>query len=167
MTKNEFYDFTLDAYRPVETMMRMVPADKLEWRPKPNFMSLGQLVYHLAEGVGLPLRCLITGEWPFSGEEQMEEVMKLENLPSCTVAEARKKLEADKAILRQCLDGVSEEDFAHKVFTAPWGAQGKLERMAIDFREHFTNHKMQLFTYLKLLGLPVNTDTLYFGKTAG
>ena len=33
--------------------------------------------------------------------------------------------------------------------------------MGFDFREHFTNHKMQLFTYLKMLGLPVNTNTLY------
>jgi hypothetical protein len=38
-----------------------------------------------------------------------------------------------------------------------------MERMAISFREHFTNHKMQLFTYLKLLGFPVDTGTLYFG----
>ena len=38
-----------------------------------------------------------------------------------------------------------------------------MERMAVLFREHFTNHKMQLFTYLKLLGLPVNTETLYGG----
>jgi hypothetical protein len=37
----------------------------------------------------------------------------------------------------------------------------KMERMTIAFLEHFINHKMQLFTYLKLLGLPVNTETLY------
>jgi hypothetical protein len=36
-----------------------------------------------------------------------------------------------------------------------------MEPMAIHFLEHFNNHKMQLFTYLKLLGLPVNTQTLY------
>jgi hypothetical protein len=38
-----------------------------------------------------------------------------------------------------------------------------VEKMALDFREHFVNHKMQLFTYLKLLGFPVNTETLYIG----
>jgi hypothetical protein len=43
--------------------------------------------------------------------------------------------------------------------------QGKMERMSLTFREHFTNHKMQLFTYLKLLGLPVNTGTLYSGES--
>jgi hypothetical protein len=49
------------------------------------------------------------------------------------------------------------------VVSTPWGWSGKLERMLVLFREHFTNHKMQLFTYLKLLGLPVNTETLYGG----
>lgn len=167
MTKDEFYECVMDAYRPGETLIRMVPPDKLEWRPQPNFMSLGQLLYHLGDGVGLPLRCLVTGQWPFTSPEQMVEIVKLENLPSCGVAEALKKLEADKRILRECLDDITEEDFAHRVVSAPWGTEGKIERMAMDFREHFTNHKMQLFTYLKLLGFPVDTDILYLGKSAG
>jgi hypothetical protein len=29
--------------------------------------------------------------------------------------------------------------------------------------DHWANHKYQLFFYLKLLGLPVNTMTLYVG----
>ena len=64
-------------------------------------------------------------------------------------------------VLRQVLDGLSEEDFANKVVSVPWGWNCKMERMAIGFLGHFLNHKMQLFTYLKLLGLPVNTETLY------
>jgi len=163
MTKNEYYECVMDAYRPAEALIRRVPPDKLEWRPGPKFMSLGQLLRHLADGVGLPLRCLLTNDWPFQSPEAMEEQMKLENLPSCGVEEAVKKLEEDKAVLRQALAGVSEADFSQKIVSAPWGTKGKVERMAVDFREHFTNHKMQLFTYLKLLDLPVNTDTLYFG----
>jgi hypothetical protein len=42
-----------------------------------------------------------------------------------------------------------------------------MEAMALTFREHFTNHKMQLFTYLKLLGLSVDTGTLYSGESMG
>ena len=163
MTKNEYYDFVLEAYRPAEALMRMVPRDKLDWRPGPKFMSLGQLIHHLADGVGVGLRCLLNDDWPFKGEEEMMEQMKLENLPSCGVEEGLKKLEDDKSVLRQVLGGVSEADFSQKVVSAPWGTKGKIERMAIDFREHFTNHKMQLFMYLKVLGLPVNTETLYFG----
>lgn len=166
MTKNEFYDCVMEAYRPAEALIRMVPADKLEWRPGPNFMSLGQVICHLGEGMGSELRCLFTGQWPHT-MEQMMELMKLENYPSCAVEEALSKLEKDKTVLREFLDSLSEEDFTHKVVSAPWGMGGKMERMAISFLEHFTNHKMQLFTYLKLLGFPVHTGTLYFGESAG
>jgi hypothetical protein len=124
VTKNDYYEFVMDAFRPAKTLIGMVPADKLDWRPGPKFMSLGQLINHLSEPMGDGLRCLITNKWPFTPEQM-------------------------------------EEDFAQMPVSAPWGWKGKLEVLALSFREHFTNHKMQLFTYLKLLGLPVDTSTLY------
>lgn len=161
MNKDEYRQYVLDAYKPAETMMRMAPADKLDWKPAPNFMSLGQLLHHLSEGVGSGLEMLVRGNWP--SMEEMEKGMKQENLPSCSAEEALRRLEQDKAALHDVLAGISEEDFANKVVSVPWGWKSKMERMALDFREHFIHHKMQLFTYLKLLGLPVNTETLYFG----
>jgi len=159
MTKNEYYDMVMDAYRPAEKLIGMVPVDKIDWAPGPTFMRTGQVLCHLSEGVGGGLEMLVTSKWP--SMKEMEEAMKLEKLPSCSVQEALDKLKKDKEILRQVLDGLSEEDFANKVVTVPWGMTAKMERMTISFLEHFINHKMQLFTYLKLLGLPVNTETLY------
>ena len=161
MTKDEFYDFVMQAYQPALTMIRMAPTDKLDWRPGPKFMSLDQVICHLSTGLGHDGRILITGDWP--APEKMLEEMRQENMPSCTPAEALANLEKDKTTLREVLAGVSEEDFAQRVVSVPWGAQGKLEKMMLYFREHFTNHKQQLFTYLKLLGLPVDTTTLYGG----
>lgn len=161
MTKDEFCQYVLDAYRPAESMLRMVPADKLAWKPGPTFMNLGQLICHLSGGVGADLAVLVSGNWPTP--EEMNQSMKLENIPACSVEEALSRLEKDKTTLREVLSSIAEEDFANKVVSVPWGWQSKMERMALEFREHFINHKMQLFTYLKLLGLRVNTNTLYFG----
>jgi uncharacterized damage-inducible protein DinB len=161
MTRNEYYECVMDAFRPAEKLISMVPSDKLDWRPGPKFMSLGQVISHLTESLGDGIRLLVTNRWP--SMEEMEAEMKLENRPSCSVEEALKRLNADKKTLREVLDGISEEDFAQKIVTVPWGMKGKLERMALFFLEHFTNHKMQLFTYLKLLDLPVDTSTLYVG----
>ena len=161
MTKDEFYDFVMQAYQPALTMIRMAPADKLDWSPGLKFMSLGQVVCHLSTGLGRDVRVLITGDWP--APEKMAEEMRQESMPSCTPAEALANLEKDKSTLREVLASVSEEDFAQRVVSVPWGVQGKLEKMMLYFREHFTNHKQQLFTYLKLLGLPVDTTTLYGG----
>jgi hypothetical protein len=124
-------------------------------------MTLGRLICHLSLGVGDGIRLLHSGEWP--SEEEMLTGMKQANLPTCGVEEALGKLEADKKTLSDALAGISEQEFASKTVSVPWGVQGKMEVLALSFLEHFTNHKMQLFFYLKLLGLPVNTQTLYFG----
>jgi hypothetical protein len=155
--KEEFYQYALDSFRPTEAMLKMVPADKLDWKPGPSFMTLGQLICHLSDGIGTELRMAVTNAWP------KPEDVKQGQMPSCGVQEALDKLEKDKTTLQEVLSGISEEDFANKVISVPWGWKSRTEKMALDFREHFTNHKMQLFTYLKLLGFPVNTETLYMG----
>jgi DinB superfamily len=161
MTKDDFYGLVTQAFRPATTLIKMVPADKLDWQPGPKFMTFGQLICHLGSGVGEGVRLLHTGQWP--SMEEMQTGMKQENLPSCGVEEALNKLEADKQILRAALEEISEDDFTGRIVSVPWGFQGKFELLALGFLEHFTNHKMQLFTYLKLLDMPVSTPTLYFG----
>jgi len=157
--KDEYFQYVLDCYKPAEKMLTMVPADKLDWKPGPTFLSMGQLMCHLAGGIGGELRMMIDNTWP-----QMGDLAEgLTNMPSCNVQEALAKLEQDKSVLREVLAGMTEEDFASKIVSVPWGWKSKMELMALNFRDHFVHHKMQLFTYLKLLGLPVNTETLYFG----
>jgi len=35
MTKNDYYECVMEAYGPAATLIRMVPSDKLDWRPGP------------------------------------------------------------------------------------------------------------------------------------
>jgi hypothetical protein len=159
--KDDYYQYALAAFRPAENMLKMISPDKLDYRPAPNFMSIGQLICHLGDGIGTELRMVINNSFPKA--EEMSGPPELAKFPTCTVEEALSKLEKDKTTLLEILAGITEEEFATKIVSVPWGWTSNLERMALDFREHFVNHKMQLFTYLKLLGLPVNTQTLYFG----
>jgi len=159
MTKNEFCEVVLQSIQPAEKLIGMVPADKLGWKPGPTFMNIGQVICHLSDGVGVGLETLVSGKWP--SMEEMEAGMKLENMPSCGVQEALSKLEKDKTILRATFDGLSEDDFTNRVVSVPWGWKAKTEIMSVAFLGHFNNHKMQLFIYLKLLGLPANTEILY------
>jgi uncharacterized damage-inducible protein DinB len=158
--KDEFFQYALDAYKPAAAMLKMIPADKLDWKPGPTFMSMGQLICHLGDGIGTELSMVMNNSFP--KPEEMAEAMK-QTPPTCNVQEALAKLEKDKATLREVLAGVTEDEFAGKIVSVPWGWKFTIEMMALNFREHFTNHKMQLFTYLKLLGFPVNTETLYMG----
>ena len=161
MNKEEFRQYVIDAFRPAESLIKMVPADKLEWKPGADFMTMGQLICHLCDGgIGDALRKTISGDWP--EPEELEASMK-HAMPLCDVQGALNKLEQEKKVLSETLAGVSEEDFQNKIVSVPWGWEAKIEQIALRFLEHFFHHKMQLFTYLKLLGLPVNTTTLYFG----
>lgn len=159
MTKNEFCEMVMQSFRPAEKLVGMVPADKLDWKPGPTFMSVGQVVYHLSDGLGAGLEITLSGKWP--SMEEMDGAMKLENMPCCGVREALDRLAKDSQTLKTTLAGLSEEDFTNRVVSVPWGMTAKVEIMSLSFLGHFNNHKMQLFLYLKLLGLPVNTETLY------
>ncbi len=159
MKKDEYLQFALDAYKPAEAMLKMVSSDKLDWKPGPSFMTMGQLICHLGGGIGGELRMAIDNSWP-----KPEEMMDLsKSMPACNVQEALSKLESDKTVLREVLAEITEQDFANRIVSVPWGWKFNIEMMALNFRDHFVNHKMQLFTYLKLLGFPVNTETLYMG----
>jgi hypothetical protein len=156
--KDEFYEYALGAFRPAESLLKLVPADKLDWKPGPSFMTMGQLICHMGSGIGTELQMLVDNSWPTPPEGGGHPPML-----SCSAQEALAMLEKDKGTLRAILARFTEEEFANKVFSVPWGWKGSLEKMSLDFRDHFVHHKMQLFMYLKLLGFAVNTETLYMG----
>ena len=160
MKKEEYIQYVIDAFRPAETLIKMVPDDRLDWKPGEGFMTVGQLIGHLGEGVGDALRKTLHGDWP--APEATEGSMK-HSMPACNVDEALDKLKTDVIILEETLSGISEEDFQNLIVSVPWGWKAKTERLSLQFLEHFFHHKMQLFMYLKMMGFPVNTETLYFG----
>ncbi|MGH7407028.1 MAG: hypothetical protein ACREKF_03360, partial [Candidatus Methylomirabilales bacterium] len=55
-------------------------------------------------------------------------------------------------------------DWDARMVRLPWGKPTPLSRVSVDLAGHWLNHKMQLFFYLKMLGHPVNTMTLYMGE---
>jgi len=83
-------------------------------------------------------------------------------MPTCSKSEALQAIEKD---LNDAIDfiekDISEEDFFSKVVSAPWGFKGEIRKAVLMAKDHLVNHKMQLHIYLKLLGQPVNTQTLY------
>lgn len=161
MKKQDFFKMMQTTQAPLKGMIEMVPGDKLDWRPADNFMSIGQLLKHLSENWGF-VKMMVKNEFPDMTPEKMEESMKLENLPSYTPEEALTSMEKDLADTIAFLENeVTDDDFLNKVIVAPWGFKGETWKAVLMAKEHLVNHKMQLHCYLKLLGLPVNTATLY------
>jgi uncharacterized damage-inducible protein DinB len=161
MNKQDFIEMMQKTQAPLKNMVEMIPDDKLDWAPGEGFMTVGQVIKHLSENWCV-IKMMATNEWPFSSEEEVAEAMKLENMPSCTKAEALSAMERDLSGAVDFIEHeVSEEDFFNKEISAPWGFKGPVWKAALMTKEHQVNHKMQLHIYLKQLGLPVNTETLY------
>lgn len=145
---------------PLKAMVEMIPDDKLDWAPVDGFMNMGQVIKHLSENWCI-IRMMITNDWPFD-EKQMEDMMKLENMPSCSKSEALSAMEKDlNESIAYVENEITDDDFFGKQVTAPWGFSGAIWQAVLMAQEHQANHKMQLHIYLKLLGLPVHTGTLY------
>ena len=161
MQKQDFVELIRQTHAPIAGMVHLIPDDKIDWAPPGSFMSIGQVLKHLSENWCI-IRMMVTDEWPFSSEQEMADAMKLENMPSCSKEEALAAMDKDLAESIAYLENeISEEDFFEKTVTAPWGFKGEIWKAVLVAKDHFLNHKMQLHVYLKQLGAPVHTGTLY------
>ena len=160
-----------DMYKITNGLLDLVDDSELDWTPPTgeNWMTMGQLLRHISDACGAPIRGFCTGEWgmPAEAESASAEDMipPAEALPTVSsVDEARRLLAADKALALDTLGEVSEERLAEEACTAPWDpTEMTLGHRLLQMAYHLGSHKAQLFYYLKLQGKPVNTRHLWGG----
>lgn len=161
MTPKQFIEYAESIYRPTAKLISLAPAGQLDWKPAAgNSMTLGQLLHHLSTCPGIFVAAVNNAFPPADAFQKfIQEDLKHTTTPEVAAREASRGWEEAKATL----SGVSEADFQTKLVNIPWGPPIPLWRASLGMAEHWANHKYQLFFYLKLLGLPVNTMTLYMG----
>lgn len=162
MKKKELAQLAETTYSQTAGLVKLVPGDKLDWRPSDtgNWWTMGQLLHHLPEATGGFMKGLIKGQWP---EDEEDAPSPGDEYPSISsVAEAIEKLEASRALTKRLLAELPEDDYSTRTVVAPW------DRVAFPLPGHLfgavmhqVTHKTQLFFYLKLLGVNVDTRHLY------
>ncbi len=161
MNKRDFIEQIRSTQNPLMKMVEMVPDNQLGWAPAEGFMTMGQLLKHLGQNWCI-VRMMVTDSWPTSSPEEMAEAMKLENMPACSKAEALEAMQKDLSEAAAYIESeISEGDFFSKIVSAPWGFRGEIWQAVLMAKDHQAHHKMQLHIYLKMLKVPVNTQTLY------
>lgn len=161
MTPKEFVEYAEAIYRPSAKLISLAPAGKLDWKPaQGDSMSLGQLLHHLSTCPG-GFVMAVNNAFPPSDTFQkfIQEDLKNSKTPEVAGRELSRGWDEAKAALL----GVSAAAFQAQMVAVPWGPPMPLWRTCLSMAEHWVNHKYQLFFYLKLLGQPVNTMTLYAG----
>ena len=167
-------DAVEDNYRATDILMAMGEAADLDWKPASgsNWMTTGQLLWHLTSACGYCCRCFLTGEWgPPDGVEAPEGstpeddmLPPAEGLPTIeSVQKARELLAADKQVALDAIAEAGEDKLAGETVAAPWDPEhpALYGRQFLGMVIHLQSHKSQLFYYLKLLGRDVNTMTLW------
>jgi hypothetical protein len=153
-------------------LLNKVDPHNLDWKPASgsNWMSVGQLLKHLAESCGGGCKGFVTGDWGLPPGVKMTDIPPEEMLPPAekmsaigSVEEAKKLLAADKALALKMIHQAGEKDLENKKLAAPWapGAEFPVGWQLHQMVRHLDLHKSQLFYYLKLQGKPVNTGDLW------
>jgi hypothetical protein len=165
MTKIEYVKFTKRIVDATRGLIKKTPADKLDWRPDPSFLKLSAVLHHVSNTVGSQLRDVMNEGWEYRAGETGGNT----GLPPAdaypvveSIEEAREMIDADWKLFEERFARVDENTFNDQVCKIPWMAPGTtLKEYMLLTSEHLSNHRMQLFLYLRLLGVKVDTTNLY------
>jgi uncharacterized damage-inducible protein DinB len=160
-----------DAYRVSARLVQLLEEKDLDWKPSDgsNWMTTGQLLYHLSKSCGVPTKGFVTGEWNMPAHTDVNEMKPEKALPAAeqlktvhSIDEALNLLADDKKLAIDAIRQSSEEDLSYRPSPAPWDPTPvNLGIRIMQMIDHLNQHKAQLFYYLKLQGKPVNTLHLY------
>jgi uncharacterized damage-inducible protein DinB len=133
-----------------ERILDRVPQDRLEWRPHPKSMSLGELAWHIAILPANAVKGLREGKREVGtsrpGPREGTEF----------VATFRRNLDELKAVLLSTPDEVLlTERFAFVRNSEPVVSFPKLGFIRTVMMNHSIHHRGQLTVYLRLLDVPV------------
>ena len=161
MTRKEYLKFIEGTYKAARGLIQLTPDNKLDFKPKEGLMTIAQVLKHLTTCLGASLSPAITNSWPEIPEEEM--LPTAEKMPkSKSSAEALKEFDQDWELLKQEFEKITDGEFNQNKINVPWMPfpMTLLEYM-MQAMEHLSNHRMQLFIWLKLSGEDLNTGHLY------
>ena len=147
------------------SLMERVPAEAAEWRPdwpsveRPPF-TVRKLCAHLCDSLSGMCAVLAKLE-PEPPPAAAALRLRVEAASGGTIADSMALLTDLLEFLRERFQNIADSDLT-RILPSVFTAAGKpAMTMLLTNLVHFTNHKYQLFTYLKLLGVPVTTKDLY------
>lgn len=168
------------AYKATDGLLNLVDEDSLGWKPAEgeNWMTVDQLLMHLAIACGAPMYGYVTGDWGLPEDVDMNDFSQVreaiglseeETLPPAekmptigSVAEAKAALAEDRQLALDMVVKCGEDKLANEASKAPWDeSELILGDRLLHMVDHLNHHKAQLFYYLKLQGKPVNTSHLW------
>lgn len=155
-------------------LIGFISAERLDWRPavadfskaptaeassSPSPMDLGHLLGHLLD-CAAGFCAVLHAAYP-SQLKDFDRIRELEVNHSCSPNEAITRLERYSVWIAKGFEWCTDEHLARSIPTAFVPGGERMITLLLGNLEHLTNHKYQLFFYLKLLNIPVGSADLY------
>lgn len=143
----------------LDHLLARIPPTARAWQPPLGAMRLDVLLGHLLE-------CLagVCATLQAAHPERLAHFTGLRDLPvnhACGVEEARARMQQYVKHIEEGFAFLSDQDLARRLPTVFVPGGEAVLTLLLGNLEHLTNHKHQLFLYLKMLGVPVATADLY------
>jgi uncharacterized damage-inducible protein DinB len=161
MTKAQYLDWFDEVVKPTEEIFRRVPSDKLDWKLTERSFTLGQLLRHIPGALAFFAMVMNSEDLPY---KSLREIMVANrNHESSTVEEAIARLNECIAKFRGAVENLSEQQFQNETLDTPQKGRVHYWRYCAFALEHHIHHLMEMHLNLKVLGVDVNTKSLYVG----
>jgi DinB superfamily len=143
-----------------DRLIGLLPDGQLDWRPDiPGAFSAAVLLGHLMECLAGFCAVLLAIQ-----PDRLRHFADLRALPvnhRCVPQEARERIKMYHRCIREGFSLLRDPDLAVPVPTVFVREGEALLLLLLGNLEHLINHKHQLFTYLKQMGIDVGTRDLY------
>lgn len=157
-------DKVLEAIERTEHLVAQIPAERLKWAPEFTGahappQDLGHILGHLIDCLAGFCAAFAAG---FPAE--LADFQRLRRLPVnqfCSPPEASEGLRLFTECVERGFRCCADADLARRIPTVFVPEGESLVTLLLGNFEHLTNHKYQLFLYLRLAGVSVGTSDLY------
>lgn len=138
----------------LERLLTQAEAVDPDWRPAPQMRSVLELANHVAQIPAVDLA--------IAQEQPREQVQALEHsLTRPKVGELLAVWDQGYAAVEAYFSAMDPTEFETRVTSAFYDYKATQKKWLLDFVTHTYHHRAQLFTYLKMLGRPIDMFTLY------
>ncbi len=161
MTKAQYLSWLDEVVGPTESVFHLVPEDKLDWKLTETSFTIGQLLKHMP--VSLEFFAKVMNHEPLPVRTMREIMIANRYQPSATVDEAVMGMRWATSKFKEVVSALPEDTFQNDELDTPQKGRVPYWRYCAFAIEHHIHHLMELHLNLKVLGIRVNTKTLYAG----
>ena len=159
MTAMQFYDYAAKQLAPTEPLFLRVPPDQKDWKPTEESFTVGQLMYHMAYALRFNADGILKNEWALPTLRHVFVTNR--KTPSGTVDECVNLYRENSKYFLDVFTTMNEEEFQTGELDTLQLGRAQKWKMSLFALEHHLNHKAELFMYLKMIGVKVNSKDLY------